>query len=69
MSKLVEGKIPANTVCPFLSECSMTSQCHHQGKNHSVPFSCAAARGFDIILGSQKNYKAEKIDKIEKIFS
>lgn len=51
MSKLVDGKIPAFTSCPFEGQCPVKQEgsCHHQGAQHEVAFSCAAARGFDII--------------------
>lgn len=50
MSKLKLGLIPANEVCPFASECYIkhAGDCKHAGVKHQVPFSCAAARGFDM---------------------
>lgn len=54
MSKLINGNIPAHTICPFKGECNLASNCHHQGEKHPVPFSCAAARGFDLIKISKK---------------
>lgn len=52
MQTLVDGKIPANTVCPFRAKCEIAQNdaCKHNGVNHTVPFSCAAARGFEIII-------------------
>jgi hypothetical protein len=41
---LVDGNIPANTVCPFKFECKLAPTCHHMGKDHSVSYSCACAR-------------------------
>lgn len=50
MTKLVGGKIPALTDCPYKDECPMAqTSCHHKGKEHNVPFSCGAARAFDLI--------------------
>lgn len=51
MSMLVEGKIPAHTVCPFRERCEIAQggACNHLGQKHNVAFSCAAARGFDLI--------------------
>lgn len=57
MSKLVEGFIPANTLCPF-RECVLWDQCSHKGVDHLVEFSCALARGFDMI--GQPNETEEK---------
>ena len=60
-SQLTFGAIPAHTTCPFLKECSKgTMKCFvgHQGTEHSVDFSCAIARGFDILK--------EQFDKRDK---
>jgi len=48
---LVDGLIPANTECPFTSECTFKQAgvCKHLGVAHSIPFSCASARGFDLM--------------------
>lgn len=48
---LVDGKIPANTKCPYAAICSIKAEgaCRHLGIAHTVPFSCAVARGFQII--------------------
>ena len=50
MSVLVEGKIPANTECPFRNECNEAANgdCGHQGTAHTVPYSCGYARLFNI---------------------
>lgn len=47
---LIDGKIPANTVCPFRDRCEIAQAgtCKHMGADHSVPFSCAAARMFEM---------------------
>ncbi len=50
MSKLVDGLIPKNTVCPFREQCKPNPGfCHHKSEEHNVDFSCALARGYDII--------------------
>lgn len=50
-SKLVWGKIPQGTECPFRIKCEIAqaNQCHHHGVEHSIDFSCAVARGFDLL--------------------
>jgi hypothetical protein len=47
-SKLVDGKIPAHTMCPFKNKCT-TIKCHHGGISHKVAFSCGMARAFDLV--------------------
>lgn len=51
-SKLDNGKIPAHTVCPFRDQCGFVEAgtCHHKGTEHTVQFSCGAARAYDIIM-------------------
>jgi hypothetical protein len=51
-SKLVLGRVPANTVCPFKSRCTFheNGQCNiNGGGQHSRNFSCAVARAYDLI--------------------
>ena len=50
-SKLVDGKIPEHTVCPFREKCeiAISGNCNHNGVEHTVSFSCASARGFDLL--------------------
>ncbi len=50
-SLLVDGNIPARTDCPFRSRCEVSEagQCKHSGPFHRVAFSCAVARGFDLV--------------------
>lgn len=51
MGQLVEGKIPANTVCPYRESCTeaQNGNCGHMGKEHTVPYSCGYARLFKIM--------------------
>lgn len=48
-SKLIAGKIPANTACPFARECpdKTNANCAHTGAQHPTEFSCGYARLFD----------------------
>lgn len=48
---LINGCIPPHTECPWKSECLAAKKhsCHHTGKRHEVSFSCALARGFDLV--------------------
>lgn len=48
-SKLVDGKIPAWTSCPFRPGCSIAAvgDCHHMGLAHASPFLCDKAQEFD----------------------
>lgn len=52
ISKLVQGKIPAHTVCPFKGQCAFfaSSQCNIDGGGENTKdFSCAVARAYDLI--------------------
>jgi hypothetical protein len=50
MTKLVDGRIPPLTECPYKAECPMAgTSCHHKGTEHKVAFSCGAARAFELI--------------------
>ena len=53
MSKLVDGLIPKNTMCPFIQECNREgkNECpmNHKGLDHNVDFSCAIARGYSMM--------------------
>jgi hypothetical protein len=51
MTTLVNGKIPANTVCPYRARCPFAEKgtCHHKGVDHNCAFSCGAARAYAII--------------------
>ncbi|MBK6616401.1 hypothetical protein [Ottowia sp.] len=59
-STLVDGNIPANSACPFRGECEIAQggHCVHLGVEHSVPFSCAAARGFEACNGNPGSEEA-----------
>jgi uncharacterized protein (DUF983 family) len=52
MTKLVQGKIPAFTDCPFRARCpsGTNGKCYQQGVKHPVPYSCGTARMFNIFL-------------------
>ena len=47
-SKLVNGKIPAHTECPYKDICryKKSDSCYHLGKGHIREFGCGIARGF-----------------------
>lgn len=58
ISKLVDGKIPAHTVCPFRSTCDRVAFkfpdskkvycfCYHQGIEHTVNYTCSVATNYD----------------------
>ena len=47
MSQLINGNIPASTICPFSSENCFDS-CPCNGRKHTCDFSCALARGLDM---------------------
>ena len=57
MSKLlVDGRIPKNTECPFTTRCEFkkAGDCKHLGKEHTVDFSCATARLFDLLQSKSR---------------
>lgn len=47
MSKLIDGRIPPKTECPFKDRCNQASVCKHNGIEHTCAFSCGLARLFD----------------------
>lgn len=59
MSQLTNGKIPQGQDCPFTSECSFKAfgACGHKGVTHPCDYSCATARGFDML----KTYSLVKL--------
>ena len=70
-SKLVDGRIPAYTPCPFRSECPIAKDnaCRHMGVQHKIPFSCASARGYDLSTrykesGETKRLSAQTVSAI-----
>lgn len=46
--KLVEGKLPTGTICPYRSDCGIAAdnRCHHKSLDHSVSYSCGSARAY-----------------------
>lgn len=60
---LVNGKIPANTECPWLVKCEIASlgRCNHKGKEHDCAFSCSMARGFAIIEEREKKESSQPL--------
>lgn len=71
MTKLVNGQIPAKTVCPFRESCtfSMNSYCDHKGLDHEVAYSCGTAKGIaitgtapDVLLDFIYSCKSENYD-------
>jgi hypothetical protein len=50
-SPLTNGSIPARNICPYREKCPIAQAggCNHKGEKHKTAFSCAAARGFDIV--------------------
>lgn len=62
-SLLNEGMIPAHTPCPFTeTKCKNMCIAFHKGVEHKVPFSCAAARAWDLSyrLSHEKPQRSEK---------
>lgn len=61
-SVLVDGNIPAWTECPFKSQCKFVQEgtCGHHGEGHTVSYSCAAARLFDLLQRSKYPIKDVK---------
>lgn len=58
MSKLKDGLIEAGKPCPFSEVCSLVNERCPTSKNlRKFDFSCASARGFDLIEERIKNEK------------
>lgn len=59
---LVNGKIPPKTVCPFKNKCELAKEekCFHRGLDHEHDFSCAIARGFEIVNQFQTSGQMKK---------
>jgi hypothetical protein len=53
--KLIDGRIPAFTECPYKDKCE-AKVCHHTGTKHKIPFSCAFARAFELLEKYQSSY-------------
>lgn len=68
MSKLVNGLIPAGTVCPFLDKCKMKVHTCPGADNGVKPrdFSCAAARLHDMIKGDDSGFDKTAKALVEK---
>lgn len=51
MNKLINGKIPVGSECPYKEKCSeaIRGACGHKGKEHTVAYSCGYARLFAMI--------------------
>jgi hypothetical protein len=62
---LIDGRIPAYQECPFRKNCEIATagNCYHKGIEHNVEFSCAAARGFELINSYKKESKHENSAK------
>jgi hypothetical protein len=54
-TKLENGCIPIGVPCPWKEKCAMADSCFHEGLKHTTPFSCAAARGFDLVEEMKAN--------------
>lgn len=50
-TKLINGRIPPHTPCPYKNQCgdSYNGNCNHKGVEHSVAYSCGYARLFAIM--------------------
>lgn len=57
-NKLIDGKIPAFTFCPFKEKCEIweLNNCLHLGNKHPCTFFCAVARTFEIIEKDEGEY-------------
>jgi hypothetical protein len=62
---LVNGRVPAHTICPFREICEIKLTCNHLGLNHAIDYSCGVARGFEIALQASPN--GETAIKLRKI--
>lgn len=61
---LVDGKIPAGTICPFRDKCELANNpvsCGHKGEQHNTDYSCGAARGFDLLSDKLQSKKEQTI--------
>ena len=72
---LTNGLIPPATACPFAGECTFkqADECKHKGTAHPVSFSCATARGFDLVrrdnLRSNINLQEMSDEELESLQS
>ena len=69
MTELVNGKIPANTECPYQAKCvaKQDGTCGHKGIDHTVPFSCGYARAFKIFGRSSAAPELTNAQLIERL--
>ncbi len=49
--RLVKGKIPPHTECPYKNKCINIDSCNHKSITHKVEFSCGMARLYDTTRG------------------
>lgn len=77
MSRLIDGRIPPFKKCPFWYCCEIRdgNQCSHKGVSHDRDYSCAVARGFDLLednnqqVGRVMNGYDVSIGSCIKVFS
>jgi hypothetical protein len=64
------GFIAPNTECPFLKKCCGPEPCFcgHKGLEHTVYFSCALARAFDIGEEIDEEWKKDEEVRLNKEF-
>lgn len=69
MTELVNGKIPANTECPYQAKCfaKQDDSCGHNGISHPAPYSCGYARAFKIFSSSSAAPELTNEQLIERL--
>lgn len=69
MTELVNGKIPANTKCPYQAKCvaKQDDTCGHRGVEHPVSYSCGFARAFKIFSTSSAAPELTDEQMIERL--
>jgi hypothetical protein len=69
MTKLVDGLIPVGSACPFKDKCElgMDGVCYHTGKFHQSDFSCAIARGFDLVDSVAERVTEERNQLVKEL--
>lgn len=53
------GEIPAQEYCPYQSQCELSKTCRRPSMLHTR-FSCAAARGFNLVYDDGRRASLEK---------